>query len=151
MLGFLPFWGFLWPSKLTLIGHWMNFNSPILFLWLLKAMFFTRCLYFHHNWWKERGTKINSLIFLKDVTEEKNAEIHKHAKIIWIFKKLNSLKSNYSQTTFKAKLPSEKNLEKIIFNNSNSHCLEQIWVSSPCLSSDLSYRDLTIAAPISFH
>ena len=82
LLGFLPFWGFLWPWKLTLIGHWMNFNSPILFPWWLKAMFFTRCLYFHHNWWKERGTKINSLIFLKDVTEEKNAEIHKHAEII---------------------------------------------------------------------
>ena len=64
----------------------------------------------------------------KDVTKEKNAEIPKHSQlsIIWISKKLNSLKSNYSQTTFKAKLPSEQNLEKITFNNSNSHCLEQI-------------------------
>ena len=23
-------------------------------------MFFNRCLYFHHNWWKERGTQMNS-------------------------------------------------------------------------------------------
>ena len=60
LLGFLQFWGFLWLWKLTLIRHWMNFDSPILFPWWLKVTFFTRCLYFHHNWWKKRGTKINS-------------------------------------------------------------------------------------------
>ena len=59
LLRFLPFWGFLWPWKLAFIEHWMNFNSPILFPWWLKAVFLL-CLYFHHNWWKERGTNINS-------------------------------------------------------------------------------------------
>ena len=56
-----------------------------------------------------------------------------------------------SQTTFKAKLPSEQNLEKILSDNLNSHWLEQICISLPCLSSDLSYEESTAAAPISFH
>ena len=60
---FLHFWGFLWPWKLTVLEHWMNFNS-LQFCFLLKLCFFTRCLYSHYNWWRERGTKINpSTIF----------------------------------------------------------------------------------------
>ena len=83
---------------------------------------------------KKEEQKSTLQIFLKDVTEEKNVEIHKLHKhkwlsIIWIFKKLNSLKSIISQTTFKSKLPSEQNLQKITFDNWNSHCLEQICVS----------------------
>ena len=31
LFGFLHFWGFLWPWKLTFIEHWIIFNSPILF------------------------------------------------------------------------------------------------------------------------
>ena len=75
--GFLNFWGFLWPWKLTFIEHWMNVNFTILFPWyLLKLWFFTRCLYFHHNWWKERGTKINSSNIFKGCLGEKKFEIH---------------------------------------------------------------------------
>ena len=109
LLGLLQFWGFLWPQKLTLIGYWMNFNSAILFPWWLKAIFFTRCLYFHHNWWKERGTTINSSNIFEGCYWGKYLEIHKHNKLptIWIFKKLNNLKS---KTTFEAKLPYEQNL-----------------------------------------
>ena len=33
LFGFLYFWGFFWPWKLTFIKHWMNFNSPVLFPW----------------------------------------------------------------------------------------------------------------------
>ena len=90
----------------------------------LKLHFFTRCLYFHHNWWKERGTKTNSSNILKDVTEEKNVEIYKHSSlsIIWILK-LFEIKLSH-------KLPSKQNylLEKnfkILFD-----CLVslRIWV-----------------------
>ena len=48
----------------------MNFNSPILFPWWLKAKFFTRCFYFYHNENKEEQ-KSTLEIFLKDVTEKK--------------------------------------------------------------------------------
>ena len=47
------------PWKLVFIGHWMNFLQ-FCFLDDLKLCFFTRCLYFHHNWWKERETTVNS-------------------------------------------------------------------------------------------
>ena len=127
MLGFLQFWGFLWPWKLTLIGHWMNFNSPIFFPWWLKAIFFTRCLYFHRNWSKE-----------KDLIEKKNVEIYKYSylSIIWIFKKMSSLKSNcftnylQNKTTFGAKLSHSITRTLIALNR---------FVSSLCFSSDLSY------------
>ena len=79
---------------------------------LLKLCFLTRCPYFHHNWWKEWGTKINSSNIFEGCYWGKNLEIHKHSwlSIIWIFKELNSLRSNYltnylqSKTTFWAKL-----------------------------------------------
>ena len=98
---------------------------------LLKLCFFPRCLYFHHNWWKERVTEISSSNIFEGCYWGKNVEIHKHNWLltILIFKKLNSLKSNY-QTTFKSKLPSERNLQEITFDNSNSHCLEKIFASS---------------------
>ena len=41
LFGYLHFWGFLWPWKLTFIEHWINFNSPIFFpRWLTEAFFF---------------------------------------------------------------------------------------------------------------
>ena len=45
---------------------------------------------------KNKEQKSTLQIFLKDLSEEKNVEIHKHSglSIIWIFKKLNFLKSN---------------------------------------------------------
>ena len=132
MLGFLESWGFFWSWKRTFIRQWMNFNSPILFPWWLKAKFFTRCFYFYHNENKEEQ-KSTLQIFLKDVTEKKNVEIHKELiSIIWIFKKLNSLKSNYltnylqSKTTFWAKLSHSITRNLIVLNK---------FVSLLCLSS----------------
>ena len=127
MLTFLQFSGFLWPWKLTFIGHWITLMTYL-------SWFFNRCSIFTAIDEKTEKQKSTLQIFLKDVTEEKNVEIHKLHKhkwlsIIWIFKKLNSLKSIISQTTFKSKLPSEQNLQKITFDNWNSHCLEQICVS----------------------
>ena len=104
------FWGFLRNLalvniELTLILQFCFFHD------LLKLHFLTRCLYFYLKWWKERGTKINySNIFER--RWGKNLESHKHSwlLIIWIFKKFNSLKSNYltnylqSKTTFWEKL-----------------------------------------------
>ena len=96
------------------------------------------------------GRKRNNNQLFKDLAEEKNVEIHKHSytSIIWIFKKLNFLKSNYltnylqSKTTFWAKLSHSITWTLIALNK---------FVSSLCLSSDLSYRESTVAAPISFH
>ena len=97
MPGFLHFWGFLWPFQLCFLDD------------LLKLCCFTRWLYFHHSWWEKRRIKWTLQIFLKNVTDEKNVEIHKHSwlSIIWIFRRLNSLNfSNYlqSKTSFGAKL-----------------------------------------------
>ena len=67
--------------KSNLIGHWMNFNSPILFPWLLKAIFFYYLLnvtIFTAIDEKKEEQQSPLQIFLKDVTEEKSVEIHKH-------------------------------------------------------------------------
>ena len=80
---------------------------------LLKIYFLTRCLSIFTTIDEKKEEQKSTLqIFLKDVTEEKNLEIHKQSwlSIIWIFKKLNSIKSNcltnylQSKTTFWAKL-----------------------------------------------
>ena len=40
LFGYLHFWGFLWPWKLTFIEHWIHFNSPTFFpRWLTVAVF----------------------------------------------------------------------------------------------------------------
>ena len=91
---------------------------------LLKLCFLTRYLYFHHNWWKERGTKINFSNIFEGCYSGKTLEIHKHSwlLIIWIFKKLSSLKSNY----LKANYLLSKIYKKLTFDNLNYHCLKQI-------------------------
>ena len=117
LFGYLHFWGFLWPWKLTFIEHWINFNSPIFFpRWLTEAVFFTRCLsIFTAIDQKKEEQKSTDQIFLKDVTEEKKlslCEIHTHSwlSMVWIFKNLSPLNHtifiNYlqSKTTFWAKL-----------------------------------------------
>ena len=80
---------------------------------ILQFCFFTRCLsIFTAIDEKKEEQKSTYQIFLKDVTEEKNLEIHKHSwlSLVWIFKKLDSFKSNYlinylqSKITFSAKL-----------------------------------------------
>ena len=80
MLEFLQFWGFLWPWKLTLIGHWINFNSPVLFPWWLKqAVFFLPdASAFPTIDEKKEEQKSTLQIFFKDVTEGKIVEINKH-------------------------------------------------------------------------
>ena len=70
-------WGFLWPWKLTFIGHWMIFNSPILLPWWLKAVFLLDASIFTTIDEKKEEQKWILQIFLKDVTGEKNVEIHK--------------------------------------------------------------------------
>ena len=115
MLGYLHYWGFLSQLEslpllnieLTLIPQFCVLDD------LLKLCFLTRCLsIFTAIDEKKEEQKSTYQIFLKDVTEEKNLEIHKHSwlSMVWIFKKLNSFKSNYlinylqSKTTFWAKL-----------------------------------------------
>ena len=60
-------------ENLTLLNIEWTLVLQFGFLDVLKLYFFTRCLYFHHNWRKQRGTNI------KDVTKEKKLEIHKHS------------------------------------------------------------------------
>ena len=80
---------------------------------LLKLSFLTRCLSIYTATdEKKEEQKSTYQIFLKDVTEEKSLEIHKNSwpSMVWIYKKLNSFKSNYpinylqSKSTFWAKL-----------------------------------------------
>ena len=85
---------------------------------LFKLYFFTTCLsIFTAIDQNKEQQKSTCQIFLKDITEERNLENHKHSwlSMVWIFKKLNSFKSNInylqSKTTFWA------NLQKITFNN----------------------------------
>ena len=94
LLGFLHFWRFLWPWKLTF--YWtLTLILQFCFLDdLLKLCFLTRCLsIFTANDEKKEKQNLTLQIFLKDVTEETKLEIHKHSwlLIIWIFKKLNFL------------------------------------------------------------
>ena len=79
---------------------------------LLKLCFLTRCLsIFTVIYEKKEEQKSADQMFLKDVTEKKDLEIHKHSwlSMVWLFKKLNSFKLNYlmnylqSKTTFWAK------------------------------------------------
>ena len=118
---------------------------------LLKLCFLTKCLFFSPQLMKRKRNK-NQLFkyFWRMLLRKKILENHKHnwLLIIWIFKKLNSLKSNYltnylqSKTTFWAKLSHSITRTLIALNK---------FLSSLCLSSDLSYRESTVAAPISFH
>ena len=85
---------------------------------LFKLYFITTCLsIFTAIDQNKEQQKSTCQIFLKDITEERNLENHKHSwlSMVWIFKKLNSFKSNInylqSKTTFWA------NLQKITFNN----------------------------------
>ena len=119
---------------------------------LFKLCFLTRCLSILTTTDEKKEEQKSTLqIFLKDVTEEKNLEIHKHSwlSIIWIFKKLNSIKSNcltnylQSKTTFWAKLSYSITWTLTALNK---------FILLLCLSLYLSYRESTVvAAPISFH
>ena len=59
----------------------MNFNSPILFPWWLKqAIFFLLDASIFTTIDEKKEEQQSTLqIFLKDVTEGKNVEIHKHS------------------------------------------------------------------------
>ena len=77
-------------------------------------------------------------IFLKDVTEEKNVEIHKHSWLlmIWMFKKLNSFESNYLINYLQNKTYKKSHsitqtiiaLNKLVFHPNNFLVPLQIWV-----------------------
>ena len=98
--------------------------------WL--KLFFTRCIYFYHNWWKEGGTKINSSNKLNSKINSWRILPRKKcgtSKTQLTLDNLNIQKIEPLKTKLSHKLPSEKNLQKITFDNSNSHCLEQICVS----------------------
>ena len=115
---------------------------------LIKLFFLiARCSYFYHNWWKERGTKINSSNIFEECYLGKK---HSWLLIIWIFKKMNSLKSY--------KLPSNQNylLSKTC---KKSHSITQTLIDlntfvfhpNNCLVSlDLTYWESTVAAPTHF-
>ena len=125
MLGFLQFWGFFWPWKLTIIGHWIIFNSTILFPWWLSC-FFARCLYFHRNLWKERGTKINSSNIFEGCYWQKKCG---NSWTQLTLDNLNIQKIELLKIKLSHKLPSKQNYllsKTFTFDNSNSHCLEQI-------------------------
>ena len=101
----------------------------------LGYIFFTRCLYFYHNWWSEIGKNQFFKYFWRILhkVEVKVLEIYKHCRlsITWILKKSNS---------------------KFTFDNSNSRCLEHfLFLSNNYLDplQILSYRELNVVAPIS--
>ena len=92
--------------ELTLNLQWCFLDDLLKLFLLLDASIFTTI------YEKKEKQKSTLQITLKDVTEEKNLEIHKYSwlSIIWILKKLNFLKSNFltnylqSKTTFLRKL-----------------------------------------------
>ena len=72
----------------------------------------------------------NNQLF-KNLTEEKNVEIHKHSylSIIWIFKKLNSLKSNYL-TNYPANICLDEDVLKTSWRRLSSSSSEDILKTS---------------------
>ena len=123
MFGFLYFSGFLWSRKLTFINIEWTLILQFCFLVLLKF-------------------------------EEKNLEIHRHSRlsIILIFKKLNSIE------TLVKDIPEIK-LSHWSLLSKTSHMITQtlialtrfVFYSNNCLDPFriLSYRESTVAAPIS--
>ena len=115
LFGYLHFWGFLGPWKLTFTEHWINFDSPIFFpRWLTEAVFLLDASLFSLQLVKRRRNKTDQ-IFLKDVTEGKNCLYLKFKHTVdsgWFeylktWTPLNhSIFINYlqSKTTFWAKL-----------------------------------------------
>ena len=94
LFGFLHFWGFLWPWKLTSIEHWINFNCPIFFPWWLKLCFLTRYLSIFTTIDEKRLFLIIFKYFWRMLLRKK----------IWeILKKGNSWKSNYLTNYFQSK------------------------------------------------
>ena len=103
----------IWGKKLKNKIEWTF--SLLLFDDLLRLHFFTRCPYFYHNWWWEKGknqfSRYVSRILVK--FEEKVLEVYKHCWLLitWIHKKLNSIqtlktfqKSNYTHCSLLLKI-----------------------------------------------
>ena len=72
LFGFLNFWRFLWPWKLTFNEHWTNFSSPFFslmtylsYVFLLDASIFTRIDE------KKEELKSTLQILLKKITKER--------------------------------------------------------------------------------
>ena len=70
LFGFLYFWGFLRPSLLKI--EWSLVLNFFFLDDLLKLCLFARCLYLHHNWWKETETKTDSSNIFEGCYWEKN-------------------------------------------------------------------------------
>ena len=120
----------------------LNIESTLIFHFcfldgLLKLCFLTRCLSLLSPQLMKKKRNKNQLFkyFWRKLLRKANFQ-----KFEYIFKKLNSLKSNYLINYFQ-----RKNLlsKTFIFDNSNSHCLEKEFVSLLCLSLDLSYWEST--------
>ena len=58
---------------------WMNYNSPILFPWWLKQAIFLLDASIFTTIDEKKEEQQSTQIFLKDVTERKKVEIHKHS------------------------------------------------------------------------
>ena len=125
---------------------------------LLKLCFLTRCLsIFTAIDEKKEEQKSTYQIFLKDVTEEKNLEIHKHSwlSMVWIFKKLKSFKSNYlinyfqSKTSFWAKL-TKNHIQQLKLSLPWTNLCFILITALSLLRFELSRVNCS-AAPISFH
>ena len=127
MIGFLYFWGFLWLWKLTFFEHWIILILQFCFLGYLSYLFYYMLLFPRQLIKRKRNKNQFFSYFWRMLPkfEEKHLEIHKHSwlSIIWILKKLNFIQTlvkdileikhqTISQTTFKAKLPSEQKLIK---------------------------------------
>ena len=97
MFGFLYFWGFPWPWKLTFNEHWVNFFSVFVSLMTyLSYIFYWKPLFSVQLMMRKREQSTRSIfwrILLK--FEENILEIHKHIcfSITWIMKKLNSIQT----------------------------------------------------------
>ena len=91
-----------------------------------KLYFFTRCLFFHHNWWKQGGTTIStSNIFEECYWGKKCGNSWTQLTLC----NLNIQKIKLLKIKLSNKLPSKQNnllIKNFTFDSSNSHCLEQI-------------------------
>ena len=156
-------WGYFKPPPFqNLVGGWTSpppcrkggrgLHTMLIlqfrFLDDLRLCFFTGWLYFHHNWWKERGTKIKSWnIFEGCYWGKKCGNSCKQSPLL---DNLNIQKIELLKIKLYHKLPSKQNYllsKTFTFHNWNSHCPEQIcFFLSLCLSLDLSCRESTVAS-----
>ena len=114
MFGFLYFWGWLWPWKLTFSEYSMNFSSNFVSLVTLKVHFLLDVSIFTTDEEKEGKNQFFNYFWRAQFKfEEKNLEIHKLSWLLmtWIFKKLNSIQTLFEYIP-EIKLSHRKLLDK---------------------------------------